>query len=395
MSERSGGFTSMADAKATGTVPEVGVGMLGYAFMGKAHSHAMLTIPHMMYPPPAIPKLAAIAGRNEAAVKEAAKRYGYQRYYTDWREMLKDDSVQLFDNGGPNDAHAEPSIAAAKAGKHVLCEKPLGRTADESKRMRDEVMATGVKNMVAFNYRFVPAIRQIRKLVESGALGQIYHFRAVYLQEWIMPHYGTPMIWRLKKDQAGSGALGDLGAHIIDLARYLVGEIGSVSAMKKTFIKQRPDGQGGMGTVDVDDAFASVVEFENGALGTLEATRFAGGRKNGQRLEINAEKGSIVFNLERMNEMEVFWVGEQPKETQGFHNVLVSEGYHPWWENWWPQGHMIGWEHTFTHGVYDLINGIAKNVSPEPTFDDGVRCQAVLDAIETSASNKQWVTPEY
>lgn len=398
MSERSGGFTSMADAKATGTVPEVGVGMLGYAFMGKAHSHAMLTIPHMMYPPPAIPKLAAIAGRNEEAVKEAAKRYGYQRYYTDWREMLKDDSVQLFDNGGPNDAHAEPSIAAAKAGKHVLCEKPLGRTADESKRMRDEVMATGVKNMVAFNYRFVPAIRQIRKLVESGALGQIYHFRAVYLQEWIMPHYGTPMIWRLKKDQAGSGALGDLGAHIIDLARYLVGEIGSVSAMKKTFIKQRPDGQGGMGTVDVDDAFASVVEFENGALGTLEATRFAGGRKNGQRLEINAEKGSIVFNLERMNEMEVFWVGEQPKETQGFHNVLVSEGYHPWWENWWPQGHMIGWEHTFMHEITHLLDCIVndKPVSPiGADFEDGYRAAVICDAIVDSAEQGRQMACKY
>ncbi|MCE7980556.1 MAG: gfo/Idh/MocA family oxidoreductase [Caldilinea sp. CFX5] len=398
MSERSGGFTSMADAKATGTVPEVGVGMLGYAFMGKAHSHAMLTIPHMMYPPPAIPKLAAIAGRNEEAVKEAAKRYGYQRYYTDWREMLKDDSVQLFDNGGPNDAHAEPSITAAKAGKHVLCEKPLGRTADESKRMRDEVMATGVKNMVAFNYRFVPAIRQIRKLVDSGALGQIYHFRAVYLQEWIMPHYGTPMIWRLKKDQAGSGALGDLGAHIIDLARYLVGEIGSVSAMKKTFIKQRPDGQGGMGTVDVDDAFASVVEFENGALGTLEATRFAGGRKNGQRIEINAEKGSIVFNLERMNELEVFWVGEQPKETQGFHNVLVSEGYHPWWENWWPQGHMIGWEHTFMHEITHLLDCIVndKPVSPiGADFEDGYRAAVICDAIVDAAEQGRQMACKY
>lgn len=398
MSERSGGFTSMADAKAAGTVPEVGVGMLGYAFMGKAHSHAMLTIPHMMYPPPAIPKLIAVAGRNEDAVKEAAKRYGYASYYTDWREMLKDDRVQLFDNGGPNDAHAEPSIVAAKAGKHVLCEKPLGRTADESKRMRDEVMATGVKNMVAFNYRFVPAIRQIRKLVESGALGQIYHFRAVYLQEWIMPHYGTPMIWRLQKAQAGSGALGDLGAHIIDLARYLVGEIASVSAMTKTFIKQRPDGQGGMGIVDVDDAFASVVEFENGAMGTLEASRFAGGRKNGQRLEINAEKATIVFNLERMNEMEVFWVGEQPKETQGFHNVLVSEGYHPWWENWWPQGHMIGWEHTFMHEITHMLDCIVndKPVSPiGADFEDGYRAAVICDAVVESADKGRQVACKY
>ena len=392
------GFTSMAAAAAERQAPEIGVGMLGYAFMGKAHSNAFKKIPYMVYPPPAIPVLAAICGRNAEATRAAALRFGYARSYTDWQEMLADDAVQLFDNGGPNDAHAEPSIAAAKAGKHVLCEKPLGRTADESKRMRDEVMATGVKNMVAFNYRFVPAIRQIRKLVESGALGQIYHFRAVYLQEWIMPHYGTPMIWRLKKDQAGSGALGDLGAHIIDLARYLVGEIGSVSAMKKTFIKQRPDGQGGMGTVDVDDAFASVVEFENGALGTLEATRFAGGRKNGQRLEINAEKGSIVFNLERMNEMEVFWVGEQPKETQGFHNVLVSEGYHPWWENWWPQGHMIGWEHTFMHEITHLLDCIVndKPVSPiGADFEDGYRAAVICDAIVDSAEQGRQMACKY
>ena len=396
---KSGGFTAMADAKATGEAPEVGVGMLGYAFMGKAHSHAMLNIAHMMYPPPAVPKLVAISGRNEEAVKEAARRYGYAGYYTDWRDMLKDDRVQLFDNGGPNDAHAEPCIAAAEAGKHILCEKPLGRTAEESKTMLDAVQKAGVKHMVAFNYRFVPAIRQIRKLIESGALGQIYHFRAVYLQEWIMPHYGTPLIWRLQKDQAGSGALGDLGAHIIDLGRYLVGEMKSVSAMTKTFIPERPKLDGtGMGKVDVDDAFAAVVEFENGALGTLESSRYAAGRKNGQSLEINGEKGSIRFNLERMNELEVFWVGEEPKETQGFHNVLVSEGYHPWWENWWPQGHMIGWEHTFVHEITHLLDCIVndKPVSPiGADFVDGYRASVVCDAIVESAQSRRQVDCKY
>ena len=396
---KSGGFTAMADAKATGEAPEVGVGMLGYAFMGKAHSHAMLNIAHMMYPPPAVPKLVAISGRNEEAVKEAARRYGYAGYYTDWRDMLKDDRVQLFDNGGPNDAHAEPCIAAAEAGKHILCEKPLGRTAEESKTMLDAVQKAGVKHMVAFNYRFVPAIRQIRKLIESGALGQIYHFRAVYLQEWIMPHYGTPLIWRLQKDQAGSGALGDLGAHIIDLGRYLVGEMKSVSAMTKTFIPERPKLDGtGMGKVDVDDAFAAVVEFENGALGTLESSRYAAGRKNGQSLEINGEKGSIRFNLERMNELEVFWVGEEPKETQGFHNVLVSEGYHPWWENWWPQGHMIGWEHTFVHEITHLLDCFVndKPVSPiGADFVDGYRASVVCDAIVESAQSRRQVDCKY
>ena len=392
------GFTSMAAAAAENEAPEIGVGMLGYAFMGKAHSNAMKKLPYMIYPPPAIPKMVAICGRNEEATRAAAVRFGYESYYTDWRKMLADDRVQLFDNGGPNDAHAEPSIVAAQAGKHILCEKPLGRTAEESKTMLDAVQKAGVKHMVAFNYRFVPAIRQIRKIVESGALGQIYHFRASYLQEWIMPHYNTPMIWRLQKSVAGSGALGDLGAHIIDLGRYLVGDVKSVSAMTKTFIPERPWGDGTMGKVDVDDAFAAVVEFENGALGTLEATRFAAGRKNANTLEINAEKGSIRFNLERMNELEVFWIDDEPKETRGFHNVLVSEPYHPWWEYWWPQGHMIGWEHTFVHEIAHLLDCIVNDRPVAPIgadFEDGYRAAVICDAILESAASKRQVDCKY
>ena len=392
------GFTSMAAAAAETQAPEIGVGMLGYAFMGKAHSNALKKIPYMMYPPPAIPKLAAICGRNEAATRAAAVRFGYDRYYTDWSEMLADDNVQIFDNGGPNDAHAEPSIAAAQAGKHVLCEKPLARTAEEAKTMLDAVQKAGVKHMVAFNYRFVPAIRQMRLLIESGALGRIYHFRATYLQEWIMPHYNMPMIWRLDKRVAGSGALGDLGAHIIDLGRYLVGEIDSVSAMTRTFISERPWGDGTMGKVDVDDAFAAVVSFDNGALGTVEATRFAAGRKNGNVIEINGEKGSLRFNLERMNELEAFWIGDEPKETRGFHQVLVSEPYHPWWENWWPQGHMIGWEHTFVHEITHLLDCIVNDKPVAPIgadFEDGYRCAVICDAILESAAAKRQVDCKY
>lgn len=398
MSEETG-FTTMAKAKAEGDAPEVGIGMLGYAFMGKAHTNAFKKIPYMMYPPPAIPRLVAICGRNEEAAAEAARRYGYEGYYTDWRQMLADDRVQLFDNGGPNDTHAEPSIAAAKAGKHVFCEKPLARTAEEAKSMLDAVNAAGVKNMVAFNYRFVPALRQAYNLIQSGVLGRIYHFRAVYLQEWILPHYGTPKIWRLDKSVAGSGSIGDLGAHIVDLGRFLVGEMKSVSAMTKTFIDERPlpDGDG-TGKVDVDDAFVSAVEFDNGAIGTLEATRFAAGRKNYEVLEINGEKGSIRFNLERMNELDVFLVGEEPKETQGFHNVLISESYHPWWENWWPQGHMIGWEHTFVHELTHFLDCIVndKDVAPfGATFEDGYRAAAVCDAIGESAATKRQVDIRY
>ncbi len=392
------GFTSMAAAAAEAQAPEIGVGMLGYAFMGKAHSNAFKKIPYMMYPPPAIPKLVAICGRNEEATRAAAVRFGYERYYTDWRALIDDEAVQLFDNGGPNDAHAEPCIAAAQAGKHILCEKPLARTAEEAKTMLDAVQKAGVKHMVAFNYRFVPAVRQMRLLIESGVLGRIYHFRAVYLQEWIMPHYNMPMIWRLNKQVAGSGALGDLGAHIIDLGRYLVGEIESVSAMTRTFIKERPWPDGTMGTVDVDDAFAAVVSFENGALGTVEATRFAAGHKNSNVIEINGEKGSLRFNLERLNELEVYWVDEEPKETRGFHQVLVSEPYHPWWENWWPQGHIIGWEHTFVHEITHLLDCIVNDKPVAPIgadFEDGYRCAVICDAILESAETKRQVDCKY
>ena len=398
MSERAG-FTKMAGARAEGEAPEIGVGMLGYAFMGRAHSNAYKKIPYMMYPPPAIPWLVAICGRNEEAVAEAARRYGYEGYYTDWRKMLEDDSIQLFDNGGPNNMHAEPCIAAAQAGMHVLCEKPLARTAEEAKGMLNAVTKAGVKHMTAFNYRFVPAIRQARNLIESGALGQIYHFRAMYLQEWIMPHYGEPLIWRVDKDVAGSGAIGDLGAHIIDLAHFLVGGIKSVSAMTRTFIDERPlPDSSGTGKVDVDDAFVAAIEFENGAIGTLESSRFASGRKNYNCFEINGEKGSIHFNLERMNELEVFWVGEEPKETQGFHDVLVTEGHHPWLKNWWPHGHIIGWEHTFVHEITHLLDCIVndKDVAPYgATFEDGYRAAVICDAIVESAAKKKQVDIKY
>ncbi len=393
-----GGFTSMAGAKAEGEAPELGVGILGYAFMGKAHSNAFKKIPYMMYPPAAIPKLVGISGRNEAAVAEAAKRYGYANYYTDWRDMLANDEVQVFDNGGPNNLHAEPSIAAAAAGKHVFCEKPLARTAEEAKTMLDAVEKAGVKHMVAFNYRFVPAIVQAKKLIDSGALGKIYHFRGVYLQEFIMdPNF--PKIWRLDKSLAGSGTLGDLGAHTIDLARFLVGEPSKVMGMTKTFIEQRPLENGdGTGTVDVDDAYSALIEFENGAMGTVEASRFAKGRKNHNVIEINGEKGSLKFNLERMNELEVFWADDEPDTTQGFHNVLVSEPHHPYWENWWPQGHMIGWEHTFVHEFDHFFRAIVNNTSVEPygaSFVDGYRNAVICDAILQSAQTGKLVDIKY
>ncbi len=396
-SQPSTSFTSMAGRRAEGEAPEIGIGLLGYAFMGKAHSNAFKTIPYMMYPPAAIPRMVGIAGRNKEAVEEAARRYGYEIAYTDWRQMLENDDIQVFDNGGPNDAHAEPCIAAAEAGKHVFCEKPLGRTAEEAKMMLDAVEKAGVKHMVAFNYRFVPAIMQARKLIESGALGQIYHWRAVYLQEWGMDRE-MPISWRFQKEVAGSGALGDIGAHVIDLARFLIGEPTSVAGKARTWLPQRPDGAGGMAKADVDDSFVSIMEFDNGALGTIEATRFAQGRKNYNSFEINGENGTIQFNLERLNELNVFWAGDEPNTTQGFRNVLVTESHHPYWENWWPHGHTIGWEHSFIHEFDHFFGAIVKNTDVGPygaTFVDGYRNAVICDAILESAASGRMVDIRY
>ncbi len=396
MSE-AGGISRMG-AVAGGDVdaPELGIGLLGTAFMCNAHTNAFLSIPHNMYPPVAIPRLVALSGRNEANLNAAADRYGYQHRYTRWQDMLENDAVQVFDNGGPNNVHAEPCIAAAQAGRHVFCEKPLARTAEEAKGMLDAAVKAGVKHMVAYNYRFVPAIIQARKLIQSGALGRIYHFRAAYLQDWIVdPEF--PMTWRFSKEVAGSGSLGDLASHILDIGRFLVGEPNRVMGMKKTFIDERPDGQGGRATVDVDDAVTALLEFESGALGTIEATRFAIGNRNGNKWEVNGENGSIRFNLERLNELDVYW-NDGRQETLGFTNVLISEGYHPYWEHWWPPGHIIGWEHTFIHEFHHFFDCIVNDRDVAPwgaTFVDGYRNNVITDAIEESASTGRQVDIRY
>jgi predicted dehydrogenase len=368
-------------------VTEVGVGMLGYAFMGKAHVNAYKTLAYMIDPPVVTPRLVAIAGRHEDAVRKAAERYGFAHYYTDWRRMVAHPEVQLLDNGGSNDVHAEPSIAAAQAGKHVLCEKPMARDGAEAKQMLEAVRRAGVKHMVAFNYRFVPAVRQAYELVRGGHLGEIRHFRAAYLQDWITdPQF--PRVWRLDRKAAGSGALGDLGSHIIDLARFLVGEPKAVSAMTRTFIAKRPvPGGGGEAPVDVDDAFAAAIELDGGCLGTLEATRFALGRKNHNVFEINGSKGSLSFNLEKLNELNVYWQDGRA-ETQGWTEVLVTEPTHPFISHWWPPGHILGWEHSFVHEITHLLDAIANDRDVAPlgaTFDDGYRNAVVCDAILESA----------
>jgi len=354
----------------------VGVGMLGYAFMGKAHSNAFRTLAYMTWPPPLVPRLVGIAGRNADAVGEAADRYGYEYATTDWRELVDDPAIGLFDNGGPNAMHAEPTIAAAEAGKHVVCEKPLGRTADESYEMWRRVAAAGVKHLCAFNYRFVPAVRLAREMIDAGEVGEIRHFRGRYLQDWgDDPSLDT---WRFHADEAGSGALGDLGAHAIDLARFLAGEISSVSGIVKTFVPGR----------SVDDAIEAAVEFESGAVGTIEATRLALGRRNALQWELNGSKASLAFDLERFNELEVFRA--DGSRARGFAKVLVSEADHPFWEWWWPPGHVIGWEHTFVHELHHFLRAIAEDGPVAPygaTFEDGYRAAEVCDAIVRSAES--------
>src|SRR6478752_791219 len=354
---------------------EIGVGMLGYAFMGKAHSNAFKKIAYIMWPPPLVPRLVGIAGRNAEAVGEAAKRYGYAYATSDWRDLVADDSIGLFDNGGPNSLHAEPTIAAAESGKHVICEKPLGRDAEESFENWRRVAATDAKHLCAFNYRFVPAVRPAGEMIEAGELGEIRHFRGRYLQDW--GDDPTLDTWRFDPDRAGSGALGDLGTHVIDLARYLIGELSSVAGIVKTFVSGRK----------VDDAIEAAVEFESGAVGTIESTRLALGRRNAFQWEINGSSGSLYFDMERMNELQVFKNGSR---TRGFTTVLVSEPEHPFWEHWWPPGHIIGWGDTFVNELWHFLRAVKGETDVAPmgaTFEDGYRAAEVCDAIVRSGQS--------
>jgi predicted dehydrogenase len=361
---------------------DIGIGMLGYAFMGKAHSRAFQEIAHL--DTPLRPRLVAVAGRNEDAVATMAAQFGYERWTNDWRDIVADPTIGLFDNGGPNSLHAEPTIAAAEAGKHVLCEKPLGRDAGESYEIWQRVAATGVKHLCGFNYRFVPAVRLARELIEAGELGEIRHFRGRYLQDW--GDNPTLATWRFQAKEAGSGALGDLGTHVIDLARFLVGEIATVAGLVHTFVPDR----------EVDDALEAAVTFENGAVGTVEATRFALGRRNAFQWEVNGSKGSVAFDMERLNELQVF--KDDGDRARGFKTVLVSEAEHPFWEHWWPPGHIIGWGETFTHEALHFLRAIADDTDVAPyaaTFEDGYRASEVCDAIVQSGATGSRVTVPY
>ncbi|TQN42008.1 putative dehydrogenase [Blastococcus colisei] len=377
--------------------PTLGIGLIGYAFMGAAHSQAWRTAPHF-FDLPLRPDLAVLAGRDRTRLTAAADRLGWRETETDWRRLLERDDVDLVDVCTPGNTHAEIAIAALEAGKHVLCEKPLANSVAEAEAMAEaaaKAAARGVRSMVGFTYRRVPAIGLARQLVAEGRLGEIRHVRAQYLQDWIADP-AAPMSWRLEKEKAGSGALGDIGAHIVDLTQYITGQsLTGVSAMLETFVTERPlpasagslSGVGGegTGTVSVDDAAVFLGRFTGGALGTFEATRFALGRKNAIRIEVNGSAGSLSFDFEDMNVLQ-FFDGSEPAREAGFRRIVVTEPEHPYVAAWWPAGHGLGYEHGFTHQVVDLVTAIGEGTDPAPSFADGLQVQRVLDAVERSAA---------
>jgi predicted dehydrogenase len=369
---------------------EVRVALIGYNFMGRAHSNAYRQVAPFLAPR-LVPRMKVLCGRDQRAVREAADRLGWEEAATDWREVVERDDIDLVDVATPGDSHAQIAIAAARAGKAVLCEKPLANTVAEARAMVGAVKKAGVVNMLCHNYRRIPAVLLAKQMIDAGELGEIRHYRGTYLQDWIVDPK-LPLLWRFQKDKAGSGALGDIGSHSLDLAHFLVGAITDIASDLSTFIKERPlVGQPRKkGRVTVDDAATALVRFKNGAMGTIEGSRVAPGRRNWNRFEINGSKGSLAFDLERMNELQVFRSAD-PDASQGFRTILVTQPSHPFVGSWWPPGHIIGYEHTFTHTVYDLLEGIAKGRSPHPTFEDGLRNQIVLAAWEEAARTRRWI----
>ena len=366
------------------------VGLIGYGFMGRAHSNAWRQAP-CFFDLPAEIELRSICGRDSRGVRTAAAKLGWRNSCTDWREMVADPDIDIVDICTPNDSHCEIATATAKAGKAILCEKPLARNCSEAKQMVAVVKKARVANMVCHNYRRVPAIALAKEMVDRGEIGdRIFHFRARYSQDWIVgPDF--PLVWRLQSEKAGSGALGDIFSHIVDLGRYLIGEINEVCALAETFVKERPARRGRRrAPVTVDDAVTMIGRFANGAIASLEATRFAPGRKNALVFEINGNGGSLAFDLEDLNRLR-FFSRTGPADRRGFRDILVTEPEHVYIKSWWPPGHTIGWEHSFTHTVADFVQALVKRRKIEPSFADAFKTQQVLDAVRRSADLRRWV----
>ena len=368
-------------------------GFLGYRFIGTAHANALARL-GMFFPDAPAVERDVLVGRDEAALSTAADRLGFDRYATDWREVVNE--VDVFYNLGPNSIHAEPSIAALEAGTHVFCEKPLAHSLADAERMAEAARNSDAAAGVAFNYRFVPAIRYAKRLIDDGALGDIRHVRAKYLQDWLVDST-APWSWRNSAEIAGSGALGDLGAHSLDLAQFLVGDpITRVSGHLRTFVDERPvandtddaaDGGTETRPVTVDDAYTAQVEFEGGAMGVFEASRYASGHKNSNVIEINGSEGAIRFDLERLNELDVY-----TGDSRGFETVLVTNPDDPYADRWWPPGHTLGWEHTLVHENYEFLSAVGSGASHSPDFQAGLAVQRLLDAIERSDDRGGWVS---
>ncbi|MDI9469690.1 MAG: Gfo/Idh/MocA family oxidoreductase [Bacillota bacterium] len=376
------------------------VGLVGYKFMGKAHSNALARL-GMFFPTDSEVVRQAICGRDAEWVAEAARQFGYPSWETDWQTLVARDDIDIIGITAPSNVHRQIAIGAAEHGKHVFCEKPLALNTPDAREILAAVQKAGVRHQVGFNYRFAPAIRLAKQMIEEGRLGTIYRFRGEYLQDFIIdPEF--PLVWRLDREVAGSGSLGDLGAHLIDLARYLVGEFRQVLGAQKTFIEERPlvermtglsaraDESAGRGRVTVDDVTQFLIDFDCGAQGSIEATRFAMGHKNNLNFEINGSRGSLRFSLERINELE-YYDADEPEGLQGFRLIQVTEGSHPYLYAWWPAGHVLGYEHTFVHEWYEFIRAIETGGETAPSFEDGMRCCQILDAVEKSAAEGGWV----
>lgn len=368
---------------------EIRIGLIGYKFMGRAHSSAYRQV-SAFFNPPLKPRLKVVCGRDEKAVQEFATRFGWEHYTTDWREVVADPEIDLVDIAAPNDLHAPIALAAAEAGKAIFCEKPLARDLAEALEMLRAVERAGVPHMVCFNYRFLPAIRLAKRLIDEGLIGKIRQFRALYLQDWLKDP-GFPLLWRMQKERAGSGALGDIAVHAVDLTRCLVGELVEIVGMTETFVKERPLPEGtGMGKVTVDDAAAFLGRFAGGAIGVFEATRLALGRRNSIHIELNGETGSLFWNSEELNSLW-FYSEEDPGHARGFRRIIATDPDHPYVRAWWPPGHLLGYEHSFVHAVLELLEGLAARRAPSPSFRDGAQAQTVLDSVLRSAAERQWV----
>ncbi len=380
-------------------MPEINVALIGHRFMGKAHSNAYRQV-RRFFPGELVPRMKVICGKACSEELEAtAAQFGWEESDCEWRRVIERNDIQVVDIATPGYLHAPMAIAAAQAGKHVICEKPLANTLADAQAMLKAAEKAGIKHMLMHNYRKIPAVAFAKKLTEDGKLGNIYHYSGAYLQDWIMdPEF--PLVWRLEKRYSGSGALGDIGSHAADLARYLNGEMDSVTGQLTTFIKERPlpsngsgawgaKGSGGKGKVTVDDDANFLARFRNGSVGVFQYSRFCGGRRNYNTLQIYGSKGSIAFNLERMNEVEIY-DGSDPQALQGFKTINVTESVHPYVGAWWPPGHIIGYEHTFVHALHDFFTALEKDTLPEPNFHDGVKNQAVMDAVARSAKSGRW-----